>query len=363
MSMQEIEVLRQQKKELEDKLVAIDQGIEPGNRHAIQDEINTVVNKISELEYELKLQEQTAEIEAQHEEQAKEVAKNNAYVLDTLEVEGLSMSQLSASATAYEILREAVQQVLNTQTQKVLDQLKAVKEESAKTIAELQKQNDLANEALQLKTEQYNLLRNDYTAIVDENKDLATKRDAAAAELESSKAEIDRLNEQVQELRTEIAVGAKAAVRVINTTEDLKAKADAFKKSIQDSIIPIYNKRWENDQKKDFYLAEVAETGETIRFNWITEKKYKEVTPADAETFRTERAAREAKQAETDSAGVLEMEEQPVTAGQFQPEAETATAGLDQDNAGVAMAGKTVTREEFEQLKAEVESIKARIAV
>lgn len=361
MSVQEIEVLRQQKKELEDTLVAIDQGIKIGNRHAIQDEINTVVNKISELEYELKLQEQTAEIEAQHEEQAKVVAKSNAYVLDTLEVEGLTMSQLSASVTAYEILREAVQQVLNTQTQKVLDQLKAVKEDAAKTIAELERRNEVTAEALQLKTEQYNLLRNDYTAVVDENKDLATKRDAAAAELEAAHAEIERLNDQVNDLRTEIAVGAKAAVQVINTTESLKAMADEFKKSIRDSIIPIYNKRWENEQKKDYYLAEVAETGETIRFNWITEKKYKEVTPAEAETFRAERAARETEQVEANSPGVLEVEEQPVTAEPFPTEAETAATGLDQDNASMAVAGEAVTREEFNALKADVEAIKARI--
>lgn len=352
MSLEQIEALRQQKKELEDTLVAIDQGIKIGNRHAIQDEINTVVNKISELEYELKLEEQTAEIEAQHEEQAKEIAKSNAYVLDTLEVEGITMSQLSASTEAYEILREAVQQVLDNQTKKLLDQLKAQKEESAKTIADLQKQKSLADEALQLKTEQYNLLRTDYNALTEENADLTAKRDAAAAELETSKGEVERLNEQVQELRTEIAIGAKAAVHVINTSEELKAKADAFKKSIQDSLIPIYNKRWENEQKRDYYLAEVAETGETIRFNWIAEKKYKEVTPAEAETFRAAKAE-ETKCVDPDSCGPVALEAEHIVASPFSEEGTTGSELVEEPSSVVG----EVSRKEFEELKARVEEL------
>lgn len=359
MSMQEIEVLRQQKRELENTLVEIDQGIKIGNRVEINDQLNAIGNKISEMEFELKMQEQTAQIEAQHEEQAKEVAKSNAYVLDTLEVEGITMSQLSASATAYEILREAVQQVLNNQTQKLLDQLKAVKEESAKTIAELQKQNEMSSEALQLKTEQYNALRNDYNAIVDENRDLATKRDAAAAELEAAKGEIDRLNDQVQDLRTEIAIGAKSAVRVTNVegAGDLAAKIAAYKQSLP----AIYDVQ-PLDTKGSRFSAKLAETGEPIEFGWLEKNKYREVTAEQADTFRTEYLAKQSTEAEEehnqeDTNGV-EIVETEVSSFQNEEDDHSTTIGLVESTP--EMVGDTVTREEFEKLKARVAELEVR---
>ncbi|AIQ34218.1 hypothetical protein R50345_06020 [Paenibacillus sp. FSL R5-0345] len=360
MSVTEIELLKQQKSEIENNIVAVNNGEKVGNAAALLDELNMITNQISDLEYRMKLQEQSEAIEQEHVTLVEETKVRTAYLLDTLEIEGLSISQLSASVEAYDILRQGLQSFIDGKDAKMLEQLKAAKEESAKVIADLKKQNDALSESVEVKNEQYVALKAAHNGLVDENKDLIAKRDAAASELEIANAEIERLKSEVNDLQIEKAIGARAATQVVSGSDDLKAKAEAYKQSIQYTLTPIYNLRWDEDTKpaKSFYLAEVAETGETIRFSWIQKSKYREVSPEQADTFRTEYLAKqEAEQVDTDSPGVLEMEEQPVTVQPFQEDSAGTVGGLAEESSDVA--GETITRKEFNELAARVATIEA----
>lgn len=337
MSVTEIELLKQQKKEIEDNIVAVNNGEKVGNPMELLNELNAVSNKISDLEYQAKLQEETAQIEAQHVALVEETKAKTAYLLDTLEIGGLSISQLSASVEAYEILRDGLQMFIDEKDAKMLEQLKIVKEESAKSIAELRSANAELVASIEEREELVVSLRSALANEKDAVEDLESKRAAQQVIIDEQQAEIDRLNSRVTDLQTEAAIGAREAVKVI-TSDDLKAKADAYKQAIQDSLIPIYDLHWDEDAKpaQSVYIAKLAKNDETVRFPWTQKSKYREVTAEQAETFRAEAT----QQVDTISDGVLEVEEQPVTVPAFQED--STTGGLDQSDIGSEVAGKTV---------------------
>ncbi|KWX79931.1 hypothetical protein [Paenibacillus jilunlii] len=331
MSVAEIELLKQQKKEIEDNIVAVNNGVKVGNPMELLNELNAVSNKISDLEYQ-------AQIEAQHVALVEETKAETAYLLDTLEIGSLSISQLSASAEAYDILRQGLQMFIDEKDAKMLEQLKLVKEEAAKAIAELRSTNAELVASIEEREELVVSLRSALANEKDAVEDLESKRAAQQIIIDEQQAEIDRLNSRVTDLQTEAAIGARDAVKVI-TSDDLKAKADAYKQAIQDSLIPIYDLHWDEDAKpaQSVYIAKLAKNDETVRFPWTQKSKYREVTAEQANTFRAEAA----QQVDTISDGVLEVEEQPVTVPAFQSE-DSTTGGLDQSDAGSEVAGKTV---------------------
>lgn len=360
MSVTEIELLKQQKTEIENNIVAVNNGEKVGNAAALLDELNMITNQISDLEYRMQLQEQSEAIEQEHVALVEETKVRTAYLLDTLEIEGLSISQLSASEEAYDILRQGLQKFIDDKDAKMLEQRKAAKEESTKLISELKKQNDSLNEIIDVKNEQYLALKADHNFVIEENKDLITKRDAAAAELESANAEIERLKSEINDLQIEKAIGARAATQVVSGSDDLKAKAEAFKQSIKDSLIPIYDLEWDEEAKPahSVHKAKLARTDEVIKFPWTQRSRYLEVSPEQAPTFRTEYLAKqETEQVDTNRPGVLEVEEQPETVPPFQEDSAGTVGGLAEESSDVA--GETITRKEFNELAARVATIEA----
>lgn len=227
------------------------------------------------------------------------------------------------------------------------------------------------SESVEVKNDQYMALKADHNALVEENKDLITKR-CSTAELESANAEIERLKSEINDLQIEKAIGAREATQVVSGSDDLKAKAEAFKQSIKDSLIPIYDLEWDESAKPahSVHKAKLARTDEEIKFPWTQRSRYLEVSPEQAPTFRTEYLTKqEAEQVDTNSTGVLEVEEQPVTVSPFQTEDSTgAVSGLAQAGADSQVAGEEdspVTRAEFEELKkrvAVIESGKVELA-
>jgi chromosome segregation ATPase len=345
MSVMEIEALRAQKKALEDTLVEIDQGIKIGNRHAIQDEINTVVNKISEMEYELKLQEQTAKIEQEHQELTEQAASQFSYRLDEMKIGDDDMRSLCVNEQAYQVLRIAVQQLVDEEVSGILKQLKNVKEENVKTVSGLKLEIETLKHENDSQAEMIAALRTELATEKETTKDLNDKRTAAVLQLEEANTEIERLNNQVQDLRTEIAIGAKGAAKVINTNvnSDLAAAMAEWKNSLP----AIYDFEWV-DTKRSQWKAKLAATGEEIVESWSKEKAYRKVAPEEVETFRTEHLAKQKLTGEgyvgENQSGTVEVEAEPVTAEQFQDEteADTTTAGLAPGVALPQVATKTV---------------------
>lgn len=206
-----------------------------------------------------------------------------------------------------------------------------------------------------------------------ENSDLNARVTNAARLLEEEKAENARLSSQVDDLRKEIAVGAANALKVEEV--DVRSAHEKWleqRQKEEDAKPVIYNIRWKDDIRRDAYLAELAETDETITIPYYAmtgdmknggtsmKGKYRVVTSEEAPSFRIEPA--QETEVDSSSTGDLEMEEQPVMVPAFQGEEEynysIPTFGLADSTSEVDR--EPVTREEFEALKREVAEIKAQ---
>lgn len=196
-----------------------------------------------------------------------------------------------------------------------------------------------------------------------ENSDLNARVTNASRLLDEEKAEVARLNSQVDDLRKEIAVGAAAALKVEEV--DVRSAHEKWleqRQKEEESKPIIYNLRWKDDIRRDTYLAQLAATDETIEIPYFTmtgdlknptamKGRYRVVTSEDAPSFRTAALeAQEPEHSEEDHSYDIPDkvdEEVAYTVPQFQTD--SAAGGMDQDHTGVEMAGEAVTPEAFQQ--------------
>ncbi|KOS03963.1 hypothetical protein [Paenibacillus polymyxa] len=263
-------------------------------------------------------------IETQEEQQP------TKYVLDSVNTVGVNVESFFTNEGAYKAIRLAIEAKVETMTngykERINELQKEYEEQIAKLIAE---NNEMSDKLSQAKTELSNAKL--------EIEDITTKRDAAASELATAKTEIERLNDHLQDLRTEIAIGAKAATRVANTNleTNLVAEMEKFKQSrpaIYD-VQPL-------DNRGANFKAKLAETDEEITFNYLEKGKYREVTAEEADQFR--RSAEESKRANEDLAQSGGVEEADVVELPTQFQTQEDADGLAKGDAGQQVAGKTV---------------------
>ncbi|OZB90074.1 hypothetical protein [Paenibacillus sp. XY044] len=301
-------------------------------RGAMRDE-----DKIADLQQQLDDLTQQLDVEqrlAQHEERVEENQTQIAYILDNLTVEDVSMRELCNNEAAYQLLRTVVQQTMMDREEKLLSEIKSTKDQldAAKTERDnTQKQYD---EMYEVSAQQVKEIAN----LKAELEDTERKRDAAAAELDEAKAEIARLNSQVDDLRKEIAVGAVNAVQVV----DVKDALDNYKKQKQldEASKPAIYDVQQTDLKGSTFTAKLAETNEQITFGWIERNKYKEVTAQEAEVFRAEYLARQAEKETERNQDDLALGSGAVvipTDSQFQKESESQLDGVDQGDTDGAL--------------------------
>ncbi|MFS8215636.1 hypothetical protein [Paenibacillus sp. S29] len=276
-------------------------------------------------------------IETQEEQQP------TKYLLDIIDTKGVNVESFFASEQAFNLIRMAVEAKVGTMTNGYKERIDELQKEYEEQIAKLiTENNEMSDKLAQAKTELSNAKL--------EIEDISSKRDAAAAELTGAKAEIERLNDHVQDLRTEIAIGAKAATRVVDTNleTNLAEEMEKFKQA-RPAIYDVH----QTDNKGSQFTAKLAETDEPITFTWLEKGKYREVTAEEADQFR--RAAEESKRANEDLAqpGGVEKADVVELPTQFQTEEDTAD-GVAKGNVSESVAGQTVTREEFEELKRRV---------
>ncbi|KKO51134.1 hypothetical protein [Paenibacillus sp. DMB20] len=236
-------------------------------------------HKVAELEAKMADISQRLDVEQrliQHEAKIEESHNEIAYLMDTINVKGISMRELCRNEEAYQLLKEAVQLTLLERDEKWLEENKQLKEELA---TERQEKATQRIEINQLKVEL---------------EDAQNKRDAAVAELEDSKKEIARQNSHIDDLRRQIAVGAAGAVKTIDIG-DAYERYMSKKKEEEEAKPAIYDVE-QLDFKGSLFRAKLAETDEEITFGYLEKGKYREVTAQEAESFR--RSAEERRHAD-----------------------------------------------------------------
>lgn len=295
-------------------------------------------NKVAELEAKLldlsqrlEVEQRLAENKQEHELRVEESQHEIAYIMDTLRAEGLSMRELTINEEAYQILRQVVQMTIMELDEKRLKEVAQLKDHNSVLTASkdsLQKQYDRLYE-------NYAEVKSKLSATEIELEDAELKRDAAADQLEDAKKEITRLNSYNDELRDEIAAGAKETVKVTNSTGNLAELVQQFnasKPAIYD-IKPL-------DNRQSRFQAKIAETDELIEFGYLEKGKYREVTAEEAEVFRTEYETKRAEESVQVDAG----EGMELTTQVFQ-ESDSSTDRLDEGNVSLEVAGQGTTLE------------------
>lgn len=198
-----------------------------------------------------------------------------AYIMDNLLVEDLTMRDLSAGENEYQALRIAVQNAFIQLEEENITRISDIQaEESAeKTLLKQQ----ITQLQAQLQTQSAQATR--------ESLDYQSK-------LKNATDEIDRLNSQVDDLRKEIAVGARNAYKVsdVEQTQQLKQLADQIKAS----RIHVYDVEPDSTINPRNYTATRADNGESVTYNWTQAKNYIEIKdPNEVEQFRQQFANKE----------------------------------------------------------------------
>lgn len=259
---------------------------------------------------------------------------------DNISVGGINITlrELAASEQSYQFLSAWFQQYVGDMAQQHAVVVASYQSENEKLKEEM---DDVlgTNENLQ---EEIKVLDSKVIALNEQLEDIGTKRDAAVKTAEEAQEETKRLAADNESLRKQLESTSKPSQTNLNT--DLAVLA----KQLNDAKPAIYNKRWEDPNRKTTYLAELATTGETISFGYLEAGKYREVSPEEAETFRTEAPS---------APVVVDVATDPVAEEVLNSPSET-DAGVQTDSTPGEMVSEAVSRAEFQALKAEVESIK-----
>jgi chromosome segregation ATPase len=325
--MSDVQKLEQQLEQVRTELHAENQ------RGALKDsnKVLELEERMAEIVQQLDVEMRLAENKQVHEQRIEESHQEIAYIMDTLQAGDNTMRDLTINETAYQILREAVQLTFMDRDEKYLGEIRKLKEENAILAS--------AKENLQEKYdhlfENFAGVKSELNTVRSELEDVEMKRDAAANDLEEAKKEIARLNSHIDDLRTEIAVGAQGAIKVANHSgnlADLVKQYNASKPAIYD-VEPV-------DMKRSRFRAKMAETGEIVEFGYLEKGKYREVTAEEAEVFRAEyEAKRNQESAAMDTGAGVELEP-------FQDEDETTVGGLAEEHTCLEVAGQEATLED-----------------
>lgn len=309
----------------------------------------------------------TTELELQEKEEEEDTVNQQvAQFMDSLDFEGEDPKELFINAGP-----EAAKASYNYVNTVIQNAVVAMKKADLQRIKELENSNAAYADKLALLSDDNERLAQELYNKRLELAEMSTRLANAATQLDEERDEVARLNSQVDDLRKEIAVGAVAATQVI----DVRSARDKFleERQKEENAKPvIYNIRWDESSRGTLYLAELAETDETIKIPYFAmtgnikepttmKGKYRVVSSEDATTFRNAYlAAKEPQNDSVDSEQDHSVEEQPVEPP-FQNDSESTTNGLAEGTP--TEAGEMVTRQEFEGLQAEVKYIKSVIGI
>jgi len=337
--------------EVQERLAQLD----PNNRDNLVEiaRLNTEIEQLKQADRD------QAVLEKNHEQRV-QTAKDefNTYIQASLDDDGITLGEIFRGETQQQLYTIKCSQAFNALVSKLSSQLSGAEEREL----QLKRQNDELQdkfEALEAELRQEKTKSAQYE--FERNEALKT-RDNAASALEEAKGEIDRLNSQVDDLRKEIAVGARNSYKVVDA-EGQKRQMEELIRQVKESRIKVINMRpMEDDFKRQNWQAEDALTGETYTFNYLDKGKYTELNENEVQQFRLEQAQKAA-----DAAISLVSPALPtlVTEQQF-PSGNgildhTATDTEDGDGTTAESGGSSndasISRAEFEALEARVTAL------
>lgn len=283
--------------------------LDPNNRDHLV-EIDRLKKKEIELINQVAAEETAVQ---QHEERVNQATASFDDAIEQMDFAGLTLAQIVGGNSEYQLVKIGIKKYIlalaDSFSQQIASEQTAFAE-YRRTAEEYRRSADAREEQLQAKCEEQQ--RQIYQVTL-ELQDMTNSRDAAARELAETKQEVERLNGHIDDLRKEIAVGARAAINVIDTEEQERQKKELADKIRRERT--IYGKEWVDTIKKNRYRARLAVSGEPIEFPWTEATKYFEIDENEVQQFRSEYSIA-LPAIETEA--VAEKDEAGVTPEQFQ---------------------------------------------
>lgn len=324
-----------------------------GKEDPSQEELNRrkrIMNRLSEIEF-------AAEQTAKHEERIQQSVEQLTNSMDAVEIHGLPLRALFKDEDCYQLVSIWFKKQLADNTEAFSKQIQAEQTENKQLRDEVQEQAGIIS-ALKQEIEEKD---RENGQLKLENAQLEQYRQNATEIIREKDVEIKRLNEHVDTLRMEAAVGAKNAYKVTNIDSGKE-----LAEKIKASMIPVTVLEKADMLGKEFRIV-LAETGEEKTVPFLEKGKYRLVSQEEAaevaERFRAEQAAKErVEESATSDPALVDEPELPQFQVPTQNDNERVesvqSAGDGEANAG---EGKTVDADSAKSLEERVAALEAHV--
>jgi hypothetical protein len=256
--------------------------------------VNQTANALDEAKKELE-QEQATQVKIQEDHVARvsTVASQFDDFLANLNLGGLTLRQVIGGEKEYQLASIDLKKAFIAQAESFSDELskqQAAHNDALRAAQDRENQLKRQNENLQAKVTQQDALLEEANrkAMQDalERANLEQSRNNAVAQLEEARIQIDQQKGHIEDLQTQISIGVRGAINVIDTAEEelqKKALADQIRKERT-----IYDVQWVDEIRRTRKKAKLASTGEEIDFPWTEESKFFVIQEAEVSQFRIE---------------------------------------------------------------------------
>lgn len=269
-------------------------GVSLSTQAQIDSDIASAKAEIARLEAE----DQAAEhevIQLDHVTRVSGVSAQVDIFLDQMDLGGMTLRQAIGGEKEYQLVsigfKTAYMSQGETFSGKMAEQ-QALHSEQMRGAQERETQIQRQNEILQAKTNKQSADLEEATRFLSQERlerDNAEKnRDNAAAQLDEANKQIAQQKGHIDDLRNELALGARGAISVIDTAEEEAQKKDLAEQIRKERT--IYDVQWVDEIKRNKKKAKLAATGEEIEFPWTVEGKYFVIPESEVPSFRIQYA-------------------------------------------------------------------------
>lgn len=283
--------LQEQLQEVKDRLAQLD----PNNRDNLA-EIAKLKAQQTELTDQAAQEQATqARIQEEHVARVSTVANQFDEFLEKMNLGGMTLRQVVGGASEYQLITIELKKAFTAQAEQFSTQLseqQAVHNEEMRAAQDRENQLQRQNENLQARaiTQESLLEEASRKANQDalERTNLEQSRNNAVAQLEEAKIQIAQQKGHIEDLQTQISIGVRGAINVIDTEEEERQKKELAIQIRKERT--IYDVEWVDEIKRTRKKAKLAATGEEIDFPWTEESKFFVIQEAEVSQFRNEYA-------------------------------------------------------------------------
>lgn len=283
-----METLVQKVARLRDELTALQ--AHEGNEAAI----NQKAIEIHEAEQAL-VQEQATQVKIQEEHVARvsTVATQFDEFLEKMNLGGMTLRQVVGGASEYQLITIELKKAFTAQAEQFSTQLseqQAVHNEEMRASQDRENQLKRQNDNLQTRTTSLESELDEVTRRLSQEKmereKVEQSRNNAVEQLDEANVQIAQQKGHIEDLQTQIAIGVRGAINVIDTAEEERQKKELADKIRKERT--IYDVEWTDEIIRSRRKAKLAATGEEIEFPWTEEGKYFVIKEEEVSQFRND---------------------------------------------------------------------------